>query len=84
MAISGQINKFTDKMLPAAFAVGVREDVITVVVASCLSEDFTVCVLYIDIDPGVRLLLGMIAWLEPVFIDGEKSRMVSIRTEYNT
>ena len=39
MAINGQINKFTEKMLPAASAVGVREDVITVVVASWLSED---------------------------------------------
>ena len=71
-------------MLPGASVVGVREDVNTVVVASCLPEDFTVCFLYVDIDPGVRLLLGMIAWLEPVLIDGEKSRMVSIRPEYYT
>ena len=32
-------NKFTEKMLPADSVVGVREDVITVLVASWLSED---------------------------------------------
>ena len=54
-----------------------------VVVVSCMSEKLVVVVscmsekLAVDIDPGEGLLHG-VAWLEPDFVDGEKSRMVSV------
>ena len=46
-------------------------------VGSGTSEILAACVLYVDIDPGVAPVVG-VAWLEPVCIDGETSRMVSV------